>query len=368
MQAAVPEYMRDTNQAAPGHRFGLYFPIWNDRWEMIKDGKTKAAANVLSLQPDDKIRMASLAKRQQAQALALGDAAHSEYAVATAPFVTGMGYEHPLENGFAFLNPYGLPYLPGSSIKGVLRRAAEELRVDVGVVDEMFGSSAAEGSQGALNFWDVFPQGELALDIMTPHHSEYYQGKASPHDSGQPNPIVFLTVAPKAQFAFHVQMIRPTGILDWQVMLAQCFTHAFDWLGFGAKTAVGYGAMAVDGKAQENAETLRATIWKQTETAQEKAAQAARLEAMSPGQCDMELLRQSETRWSNNGSFLLDLEEHLQRHATIEPEVYAYLCDWMEKKYKGIMANPDAVAGKRHKPKFKERPKNIAKALSAKGS
>ena len=44
-----------------------------------------------------------------------------------APFATGLGNEHPLENGFAFLNPYGLPYLPGSGVKGVVRRAAEEL-------------------------------------------------------------------------------------------------------------------------------------------------------------------------------------------------------------------------------------------------
>lgn len=35
--------------------------------------------------------------------------------------------EHLLENGFAFLNPYGLPYLPGSGVKGVLRQAAREV-------------------------------------------------------------------------------------------------------------------------------------------------------------------------------------------------------------------------------------------------
>jgi len=284
MKAAVPQYMRDMNQAAPGHRFGLYFPIWNDRWEMHREGKTKAAATVLSLQPDDKKRMTALAERQQLQALKLGDAVHSEYAVATAPFVTGMGYGHPLENGFAFLNPYGLPYLPGSSIKGVLRRAAEELEVDVGVVDEMFGSSAADGSQGALNFWDVFPQGELALDIMTPHHTGYYQGTASPHDSESPVPIPFLTVAPGAQFVFHVQLIRPSGILDWQIMLKQCFSHAFDWLGFGAKTAVGYGAMAVDEKAQEHAGTARI-----------KAEEEARQAAMSPLDRDIDIWKKLDS-------------------------------------------------------------------------
>ncbi len=375
MKAAVPQYMRDMQQAAPGHRFGMYFPIWNEQWEMVKDKKTDAIKKVLALHPDDQRqhslaqRQHSLAQRQQFQALTLGDSVYSEYAIATAPFATGMGYEHPLENGFAFLNPYGLPYLPGSSVKGVMLRAAEELKVDVGVVDELFGSRSDDDSQGALNFWDVFPQGKLALDIMTPHHSAYLQeGIASPHDSESPNPIPFLTVAPGAQFAFHVQMIRPTGILDWQVMLKQCFEHVFDWLGFGSKTAVGYGAMAVDEQAQQEEEAVREAVCEQQKQVSAEREQAARLAAMTPGQRELALLHQSESRWGNNGTFLQDMEQYLEEHDMIMPEVASYLCDWMEKKYRGIMANPDAVMGKKHKPKFKQRPKKIAKALSEKRS
>ncbi len=44
-----------------------------------------------------------------------------------APLVTGTGNPHSVENGFAFLAPYGVPYIAGSGVKGVLRRAAEEL-------------------------------------------------------------------------------------------------------------------------------------------------------------------------------------------------------------------------------------------------
>jgi len=187
------------------------------------------------------------------------------------------------------LNPYGLPYLPSSSIKGVLRRAAEELEC-AAVVNKLFGSNAAEGSQGVLNFWDVFPQGKLALDIMTPHYGDYYQGKASPHDSGQPNPIVFLTVAPEAQFAFHVQLIRSIEIdmPDWQAVLGKCFDRAFDWLGFGAKTAVGYGAMMPDKKARNHAEVLRETILEKAKKAQDETVRMAQLEAMSPSQREIE--------------------------------------------------------------------------------
>jgi len=351
MKAAIPQYMGDTQQAAPGHRFGMYFPMWNQNtWEVFefpkqehKSAKSEAIKKVLAFQPDDKKdRMHGLVQRQQAQALTLDDAVCSEYAVATAPFVTGMGYEHPLENGFAFLNPYGLPYLPGSSVKGVMRRAAEELvldEVDCGFdmldVWQLFGFDGnavflkdkdavqrafpsperlrgwlkrilsadlkAKGldepdafldalpknkplhNEGALNFWDVFPQGNLAMDIMTPHHSAYFQGTASPHDSESPVPIPFLTVAPEAQFAFHVQCMRDVDC-DWQAILKQCFEHAFDWLGFGAKTAVGYGAMAMDAVAVQSAEKASA-----------KATEEARKAAMTPLDRDLEIWHNMDT-------------------------------------------------------------------------
>ncbi|PZP50172.1 MAG: hypothetical protein DI596_15265, partial [Azospira oryzae] len=69
----------------------------------------------------------SLSERQNKLAEQAASSIYTISALATAPFTTGLGNEHPLENGFAFLWPYGLPYLPGSGVKGVVRRAAEEL-------------------------------------------------------------------------------------------------------------------------------------------------------------------------------------------------------------------------------------------------
>jgi CRISPR-associated protein Cmr6 len=220
---------------------------------------------------------------------------------ATAPFTTGLGNEHPLENGFAFLNPYGLPYLPGSGVKGVLRQAARELAsgewgemhgwsneqryplilsgkvvldskdqpVELSMLDVLFGPETPDGGaghvRGVLSFWDVVPQIEgdsLMVEIMTPHQTHYYQDGQSPHDSGQPNPISFLTVPPGSRFVFHVicdlaRLRRVTaaripegsellaeGPTHWKTLLQSAFNHAFAWLGFGAKTAVGYGAMS----------------------------------------------------------------------------------------------------------------------------
>ncbi|MGB9606853.1 MAG: type III-B CRISPR module RAMP protein Cmr6, partial [Bryobacteraceae bacterium] len=109
---------------------------------------------------------------------------------------------------------------------------------------------------------DVIPQipgDQLMVEIMTPHYAHYYAPSnkpedpvISPHDSGQPNPISFLTVPPGAKFVFFVtcdtkrlKSVAPDLAENdrWKQLLEAAFEHAFGWLGFGAKTAVGYGAM-----------------------------------------------------------------------------------------------------------------------------
>jgi CRISPR-associated protein Cmr6 len=185
------------------------------------------------------------------------------------------------------------------------------------VLDVLFGREPPEGDsdavRGALSFWDVIPQIEgnsLMVEIMTPHQKHYYQDSQSPHDSGQPNPIAFLTVPPGSQFTFHVVCDRlhlerltkersdgaidvlteENGVPRWQQLLAAAFEHAFEWLGFGAKTAVGYGAMksskdhagdtvserAKDGGAEEPARRTPSAA------AREETWPAARL-SWSPG-------------------------------------------------------------------------------------
>jgi hypothetical protein len=72
--------------------------------------------------------------------------------------------------------------------------------------------------------------------------------QATPHDAENPVPVFFLTVAPGARFHFSAvplpgrdELWRTLG--DWNLLLDAAFDHAREWLGFGAKTAVGYGAM-----------------------------------------------------------------------------------------------------------------------------
>jgi CRISPR-associated protein Cmr6 len=394
--AAVPAYLgNDFPDASPGLRFGLLLPIWTDRrdqeeevnrrataksregqelaellqrkgmdatirhlrepprpriaglWEKSDFASRNAWKRIKALSVDDRKRMDALVRRQAVAADNASNVMRLD-AVAVAPFTTGLGNEHPLENGFAFLNPYGLPYLPGSGVKGVARRAAQELaegnwesdrgwkgrnkpcyrlsvrrgkqtvEIPLSVLDVLFGLESGSGDtehvRGALSFWDVLPRIEgnsLRVEIMTPHQSHYYQINKkqnpqpphfqSPHDSGQPNPICFLTVPPGSRFAFHVvcdtaHLARLTedksdGAPDllaladgrplWQTLLAGAFEHAFEWLGFGAKTAVGYGAMQRDPQAEAMAAKERAEREAKERAARSAAEEEARRAAMS---------------------------------------------------------------------------------------
>lgn len=343
--AAVPKYLgTDFSSASPGLRFGMYLPLWGvnrrtgqllwstsdidhavrgqqrEEREIKVENKVFALQQATRLTAQDKATMRALAVRQTHAAQASPDVLTLD-AIATAPFTTGLGNEHPLENGFAFLNPYGLPYLPGSGIKGVLRQAARELAgaewgdmqgwdaetvhllerkghaaIELSAIDVLFGRETEGGDsehvRGALSFWDALPQipgDSLAVDIMTPHQSHYYQQRkdrksgdsTSPHDSGAPNPISFLTLPPGTSFTFHVacdaahlERLAPDLAHGrrWQTLLTAAFEHAFAWLGLGAKTAVGYGAMQVNERARN-----------QRQQAQAEAAKAQRMASLSPG-------------------------------------------------------------------------------------
>ena len=317
--AAAPAYLGTQHQeASPALRFGLLCPIWNEQWG--KDAKAAHAAlkSVTRLSSDDAARLRALALRQAAllaPALSSGQAL-CLHARSVAPFTTGLGNEHPLENGFAFLNPHGLPYLAGSGIKGVLRQAARELAsgdwgdpsgwslahgcnlrigeqtINFSVIDALFGLETEPGDmahvRGALGFWDTLPQfDQLRVDVMTPHQTHYHQNGQTPHESASPVPINFLTVPPGTAFVFHVvcdstrlQRLAP-GLSDrWQPMMQAAFAHAYAWLGFGAKTAVGYGEMVAD----EAAAQAQQTVDKRLREAEAQQAQAASLAQMPPGQ------------------------------------------------------------------------------------
>jgi CRISPR-associated protein Cmr6 len=376
---AVPKYVIDaagnwnTTDCPPGHRFNLYFPIWKSDWQLDKSGKANALGQSLKL-GHAKWVLDALCRRQNA----IADTFPSEYrcvmnAISTAPFATGLGLEHPVENGFAFLSPYGLPYLAGSGVKGILRRAAEELFGEVNeIIKALFGhEDAKDARRGALTCWDVFPvppengshKDSLVVEIMTPHFSDYYQGNSSPHDAGKPNPIPFLAVPAGSKFRF-VIICEPTlltnAVTDWKEPLGKIIEHAFDWLGFGAKTAVGYGAMALDTEADERKHIEEEQRHKQ----QQEQEKVDRITENLPKDAAWIEKQRHSGAWNDVNAFLDSVETFLQARESLSTEAYQRLSEDINQRWRGIMDNPDAVQGKKQKPKFKPRPRQLVKRLS----
>ncbi len=306
MPAAVPAYLKEFSDAPPGHRFSLYYAGWSEDWKKPKDGVVRMLDELRKL-PEHSIKLlAAFCARQNAAAEMSCVQVLVLPCLSTAPFATGLGNEHPLENGFAFLTPYGLPYLAGSGIKGVIRKAAEELAGgewgeakgwNEESIRALFGPGEEDQSrethpqQGALRFWDVLPilhKDEMSVEIMTPHHGDYYQqGKHGPHNSENPNPISFLAVPAKSKFTFFVEcnaaLLRDDPLRQtWRSLLEAAFDHAGEWLGFGAKTAVGYGRMKLDEKAIEKAREKK-----------DQQARARERASLSPGLCRIEVFKEA---------------------------------------------------------------------------
>jgi len=432
--AAIPQYLKrhDPALASPALRFGLLLPIWTSRedqekhvtslarkgsregrelndllrsegmqsaitaleqgrrgrfpglWEKNDHAAQASWAQIIELNTTDRNLLAALAQRQSHNSHNMfnRDATACFEAISTAPFTTGLGNEHPLENGFAFLNPYGLPYLPGSGVKGVLRQAAKELAdgqwgethgwTDAAIT-ALFGAEDANNARrGALIFHDVIPQlrgSKLMVEIMTPHQKHYYQDKAAPHDSGQPNPIKFLTIPPDTGFRFLVgcnkSLLQHDG-LDlggdnaWRPLLEAAFEHAFTWLGFGAKTAVGYGAMQRDHKAEQQ----------RAQQAAEQDRQRAEQQALEAELADLptdaaELKRQQrQHNWPSDKSTLIPgLSAWLEEFTQPSAQALKLAGELMDAAFPGIMENPDATQGKKNKPKYKPTQTALAKQL-----
>ena len=225
-----------------------------------------------------------------------------------------------------------------------------------------------------LTFWDVIPEirGDLAVDVMTPHQKHYYQEGQPPHDSGQPIPVFFLTVPAGSMFHFHVTcdlhrmrriahvlLDQEEGVPRWQALLADAFELAFDWLGFGAKTAVGYGAMARDRQAELAAKEQAAVQLEE----REKNERLKKLADSLPEDALWIERQKADGAWSDNNAFLDSVESFLDSQEALSIQAFEALSDELHSRWKGIMENPDATQGKKAKPRYKPRPKELAKRL-----
>ena len=178
--------------------------------------------------------------------------------------VLGLGLPHPTETGFLFDRLTGLPYLPGSSLKGLARAAAVavqrgELEVPLERkeyweknFDRLFGPSdtATASRKGELLFHDSFPTTppSLVVDILNPHYTSHFDDLTKPPaDWHNPIPVYFLAIEPGCTFQLFVgfrslkEGYRLSDTVETRQQINALLGLAFDYLGAGAKTSSGYG-------------------------------------------------------------------------------------------------------------------------------
>ncbi len=150
--------------------------------------------------------------------------------------IVGLGGGHVQETGMTLHYIYGIPYIPGSSIKGVLHHWARDNKDKD--ESQIFGT---QEKMGEVIFMDAFPVGNVkfATDIINPHYPKYYDDETYPADWQSPIPVKFLTVE-KATFRF-IFLSEKSGNSNCLDKITELIRNVFEYKGIGAKTAVGYG-------------------------------------------------------------------------------------------------------------------------------
>ena len=215
--------------------------------------------------------------------------------------VIGLGNDHPTEKGFLFDWTLGVPYLPASGIKGMVRLAylvnrlnemdkseAEGFwkRITNGVLDadaeRIFGceempKEGQQGRRGQIVFLDAYPEELpfLAPEIMNCHYKDYLNSRPEdpnhrgPSEDQQPNPQKYWAVSPwlddhctkPLHFVFRVLVPKELAEDEFYERFRAAFEDALSTHGLGAKTAVGHGHFSIVssgkiGDSQEEAFSL----------------------------------------------------------------------------------------------------------------
>ena len=235
----------------------------------------------------------------------------------------GLGNASVLQNGLSLNHTFGLPYLPGTGLKGMASAMAHlglagpswqrgvemdgawtgqgaDHKVLFGTMD----TGAEDAAAGMVIFHDAWwdPTGETRLpfqpDVMTPHQDGYnLDGAAWPNDWTAPIPVPFVTCGG----TFRVWLTGPEA---WLEAAFEILKMAFKHLGFGAKTQIGYGRGELEAylsaeeksdlqalAAKQQADAVARDRERQAVAAQDAAREAADREAARLQSLPQEVLR-----------------------------------------------------------------------------
>jgi CRISPR-associated protein Cmr6 len=260
---------RDSHAGLWYDKFCDTWIVNRDRWSMATDARGANPKHAWIQRVAGEVGRADLLTEAAHRQVLLASARGGRFGVFTTEgrFVTGTGRSHPVENGFVWHATLGTPYLPGSSIKGMIRAWAEETGKSPERIAAAFGPDRRGDPSDPLvaNDDDPLPRGagrvivfdavpvkppRVEADVLTPHYANW-SADDPPGDWRSPVPIPFLVTAVGTEFLFtiagaHRRTDAAGGDGD------DALVHdVWDWLagalgehGAGAKTAVGYGRFA----------------------------------------------------------------------------------------------------------------------------
>jgi len=204
--------------------------------------------------------------------------------------VVGLGAESILETAITLHRTYGVPFIPGSALKGLASAAAHRFLANdewrkkpkthmQGPTHEIiFGNT---NTAGFVTFHDALlvPEGDqmpLDLDVMTVHHRDYYgNGKSPPADWDSPNPVSFVT-------ARGTYLIALEGPEEWTRAALDILAVALQEDGIGAKTAAGYGRLRIEGY-KTPAERYQEELEKKKRQEEQRQAREKNIENLMKG-------------------------------------------------------------------------------------
>lgn len=200
----------------------------------------------------------------------------------------GIGYNHEsglkdkkgeIQLGFSLDYVTGMPYLPGSSVKGILKQAFQYEDYIKDILKQVFQHKEAEDDikkkldekqicvqelksaifDGIINekrvpaskrdvFYDAVvlkkssdKNNILEFDYITPH------GHGEEREFMEPNPIIMMKIGPNVTFEFcfalHDTQLSSSVIITPEDKI-ELFTQILEDFGIGAKTNVGYGVLS----------------------------------------------------------------------------------------------------------------------------
>ncbi len=224
--------------------------LWLDRFLLDPEAKGAGAGHLASLSPIRvPPRYRAFCERRREGLKSLRPKTLFARATVAGRLVVGLGQESVLETSVTLHRVWGVPYLPGSALKGLAGRAARE-RLDPpwnpgeegGPYSVVFGRLE---DAGFVTFHDALwiPVGDappLDADVLTVHHPDYYGGKdALPVEWDEPNPVAFAT----CRGTYEIALTGPAG---WVEKAMEILLLALEQDGLGAKTGQGYGRFATE--------------------------------------------------------------------------------------------------------------------------